>query len=144
MITTFSQENEGMDFQGIVTSKDTLHILRLSAILHILHQFVNPVLGGEVIETQHVIPRKRLLQAKSLFNSIVQHTALFLQAVSAGKGKKVQIKSTMTFRERVVKAVCKSRGPAISTRVLQRQLKGPYLIVLKLNWKNCRGQVLVF
>ncbi|XP_045161986.2 uncharacterized protein LOC123526803 [Mercenaria mercenaria] len=123
-LITCSPENEGMDCQGIVTSKDTLHILRLSALLHILHQYINPVLGGEVMEIQHVIPRKRLLQAKTLYNSIVQHKALFLQAVSQENGKKVHIKSTMTFRERVVNAVCKSRGPAVSTRALQRQMKG--------------------
>ncbi|XP_053398445.1 uncharacterized protein LOC128556786 [Mercenaria mercenaria] len=76
------------------------------------------------MEIQHVIPRKRLLQAKTLYNSIVQHKALFLQAVSQENGKKVHIKSTMTFRERVVNAVCKSRGPAVSTRALQRQMKG--------------------
>ena len=46
------------------------------------------------------------------------------QAVATDKGKKMQLKTTMTFKERVLKAVCKSHGPVVSTRNLQRQLKG--------------------
>ena len=67
-------------YEPLVTSKDTIHILRLSAILHVIHMHVNPLLGdGEQEEIATQIPQKRLLQAKALYNSVSQHKALFVQ-----------------------------------------------------------------
>ena len=64
---------------SVVTSKDTLHILRLAANLHILHQHVLPIIKGEEEEICTEVPRKRLLQAKALYNCITQHKSLFIK-----------------------------------------------------------------
>ena len=66
---------------NFTTSKDTIHILRLSAILHVLHLHVNPILGGDILDDDVAseIPMKRVTQAKALYNILIQQKALFVQ-----------------------------------------------------------------
>jgi hypothetical protein len=59
-----SQEEEV--HQTYTTSKNTLHILRLAAILHILQHYAISVLRGITSDIPLEIPVKRLQQSKIL------------------------------------------------------------------------------
>ncbi|XP_062566656.1 uncharacterized protein LOC134253138 [Saccostrea cucullata] len=61
-----------------------------------------------------------------LYNAVSQQKAIFVQSVQAFEKEvsNLRIKSVMSFRERVFKAVCKAKSPCVSIRYLQQHLKG--------------------
>ena len=64
----------------LVTSKDTLHILRLATILHVLQENVAfDLVLREAPGCSNVVTRTRVEQAKILFNCMTQHKATFVQ-----------------------------------------------------------------
>lgn len=73
--------DEEYDDLGMATSKDTLHILRLAAVLHVLHETVNSVLENTNYLHTPEISNTRIRQAKTLYNVLVQHRAIFLQVL---------------------------------------------------------------
>lgn len=64
----------------MMTSKDTIHILRLAAVLHVFqHSFSCGLNDGCYTPTPLEITKSRLKQAMVLYNSLSQQKSLFVQ-----------------------------------------------------------------
>ena len=63
----------------ICGSKDTQHILRIAALLHILNFNILRALGLRRGQTPGRIEKKSILRAKSLYHACAQQKNIFLQ-----------------------------------------------------------------
>ncbi|VDI24897.1 Hypothetical predicted protein [Mytilus galloprovincialis] len=118
--------NISLDESEMMTSKDTIHILRLAAVLHVFqHSFSCGLNDGCYTPTPLEITKSRLKQAMVLYNSLSQQKSLFVQAIAScdRDTPALHLKPVATFRDRVAKAMCKSCGPFVTIRQLQKRLK---------------------
>ncbi|CAG2186299.1 RAD54 [Mytilus edulis] len=103
--------NISLDESEMMTSKDTIHILRLAAVLHVFqHSFSCGLNDGCYTPTPLEITKSRLKQAMVLYNSLSQQKSLFVQAIAScdRDTPALHLKPVATFRDRVAKAMCKS------------------------------------
>ena len=80
-----SQPDGSEQSASVISSKDTQHILRLAALLHVIQQYVNPVLRVQEEQTTE-LPLKRIHQAKCMYFTIIQQKAAFLQVIPSLNG----------------------------------------------------------
>lgn len=67
----------------MTTSKDTIHVLRIAAILHILTSYIRKQLQLEVNEDPIglTISLETLQKARKLYSVLVQHKSIFIQVL---------------------------------------------------------------
>ncbi|XP_062567233.1 uncharacterized protein LOC134229502 [Saccostrea cucullata] len=100
------------------TSKDTIHVLRLAAAIHILSEFLKATLM-KVLDSnwkaEDVISLACLRRARLLYSCLARQKSIFAQSVqSINQVDCVRLKKVTSFRTRVTRAVVLSRGPVIT------------------------------
>lgn len=72
-------DTQSNSFTSTITSKDTTHILRLAALLHILQHNLSCALENQYVPTPTEIQNDQLKQAMVLYNVVSQQKSLFVQ-----------------------------------------------------------------
>ena len=123
--------------EGLTSSKDTFHILKLATILHILCSVITGVLHGQAAIPSQEISKQMMIAAQHLYTVLKKHKFVFLESLSGLSRKDhVTLKKVIPLLERVAKAICMSPGPAVQLRFLQKHLKAIPMDILKSECKE--------
>lgn len=90
MLIQFTDESDSEDMMsqtqgeyatGMQSSKDTLHVLKLATVLHILNRVLRAYIKSDVTELSLMIPVHRIEQAQHLLHALTKQKAVYLQVI---------------------------------------------------------------
>ncbi|ESO85569.1 hypothetical protein LOTGIDRAFT_155058 [Lottia gigantea] len=117
----------------LTSSKDTQHVIKLAVTMHILvHAWKAAVNGLPQTPTPTEVQIEIIEQAKSIFNTISQQKSIFIEAIRSVQVTPVPLKKCQPFRTKVLKCVCRSQGPLVSIRKVQKHIKGSIVSNIKI------------
>ena len=107
------------------SGKDTIHVIRLACVLHILQGVFKSHLD-EVSDFDPglEIQKESVVQAHCLFNILKQHKAIFIKSVEGGPSEMIKLKKVRSLQERVCGALMRLEGPGCLITDLNKRLKG--------------------
>ena len=120
-------ESDAEDFdEGLAPlGKDTIHVIRLACVLHIL-QGVFSSHFDEIrdFDVGIEINKQTIVSAHCLSNVLKQQKSIFLQSVEGALSEMVRLKKVKGLQERECAALIRFEGPACLLRDLSKRLKG--------------------
>ena len=121
-----SESSSEENCDGIYPSgKDTIQVIRLSCVLHILEGVFRSHLDEiSDVELDTEISRETMVRAHCLFNVLKQHKCIFMHSVDGAMSEMIKLRKVKSLQERVCAGVMRLEGPACLLRDLNKRLKG--------------------
>ena len=119
------------------TSKDSLHLLKLSGVLHVLTSALDCLLQEKPVIIPETVSKETLKSAQNLYHCLSQMHYIFTNAVTSLHNVILTpVKSVELLEKRIIKAVERSKGPCTSLRALNHSLKGLNSETLRMELLN--------
>ena len=120
----FVDSQSQQDMESMSSSKDIFLVLKLAAILHIIYSIALSILSGEPGAIPEVIPKSVLMQAQSLHTVLTKHRYTFLKSLSTVVTHTNRLRVPIPLLNRVCSAICKTKGPASTVRLINKHIYG--------------------
>ena len=110
-----SDDEDG--YEELTSSKETFHVLKIAAILHILNSGIQCKLSGIPLHIDQEVHETALESAQLLYSIQNKHRFIYTHPLNVHSSRDgVKMMQTFSMKDKVFRAICTSKGPVITLR----------------------------